>query len=207
LFCDVEGGTFQFLAHRNPVNRTFVICSFGPHSGGDAEFWRDTGKMFATAALVLAASLLGAMPAQQAADLSVDLDAQGLLLLPGARYDVSITNHGPDALESATVVVTLEHPVMQSTPTACVLDTAARTLTCSFGSLPAGGTVTASGYVYYLINGAPKSVKATATRTASTPSDPDPSNDTDTKTCWFEGPSGIPPSIHPPLRCGLFGGQ
>jgi hypothetical protein len=147
-----------------------------------------------------AASLLGAMPAQTA-DLSVDLGARGLPLLPGARYDVSITNHGPSAVESATVVVTLEHPVMQSTATACVLDTVARTLTCSFGPLPAGGTVTASGFVYYLINGAPRSVNATANRTASTPSDPNPSNDTDTDSCYYQGYLGFPPPTFPPLLC------
>lgn len=157
--------------------------------------------MFATAALVLAAGLLGATPAQQTADLSVDLRAQGTLILPGARYDVVITNNGPDALESATVVVTLEHPVLGTAPTACVTDTAARTLTCSFGPLPAGGTATASGYVYYLITGEPRQIVATANRTASTPSDPDPSNDTDTKSCTYHGPSGIPPSPYPPLWC------
>lgn len=157
--------------------------------------------MFATAALALAASLLGAPPAQQAADLSVDLLARGTLLLPGARYDVVITNHGPDALESATVVVTLEHQVLGTAPTACVVDTVARTMTCSFGPLPAGGTATASGYVNYLITGPPRQVTATANRTASTPADPNPGNDTDTKSCWYSGPPGIPLPPYPPLWC------
>jgi hypothetical protein len=157
--------------------------------------------MFATAALVLAAGLLGATPAQQTADLSIDLRAQGIQFLTGARYDVVITNNGPDALESATVVVTLEHPIWGTAPTACVTDTVARTLTCSFGPLPAGGTATATGYAYYLISGEPRQITATANRTASIPADPNPSNDTDPKSCWYWGPPGIPPSTVPPLWC------
>jgi hypothetical protein len=157
-----------------------------------------------TTALVLAATLFGAAPAQAAsADLSVALDAVGAVLLPGARYDVMVTNHGPDALTSATVVVRLEHPTAPpSTAQPCVLDPTARTLTCAFGAVAAGQSVTLSGWVYYLINGAPRPVDATATRTASTPPDPNPGNDTATKHCWYNGSPGFPPSPWPPpLSC------
>jgi hypothetical protein len=47
-------------------------------------------------------------------------------------YDVTITNHGPNALTSATVVVALEQPVMGAAR-GCAPDRVARTLTCEFG--------------------------------------------------------------------------
>jgi hypothetical protein len=156
--------------------------------------------MFTTAALVLVTGLLGA-PQQQAADLSVDLDARHTYLLPGATYSVSVTNHGPDALDSATVVVALEHPLMGTTAGTCAVDTAARTITCDYGPLPAGATATATGTVTYNILGPARPVSATATRTASTPHDPNPGNDTDTRTCWYDGYHGMPPFPWPPMTC------
>lgn len=157
-----------------------------------------------TTALLLAASLFAAAPT---ADLAVDIEGRGTYLVPGARYDVTITNHGPDALQSATVVVKLQYPTTSGSTEPCVLDSAARTITCTFGPLPAGGTATLSKTVYYVGIPAPVPptrpvpVDATATRTVSSPADPNAANDTDTEHCWYSGPVGIPPSPYPPLGC------
>lgn len=154
-------------------------------------------------ALLLAASVLTAAPT---ADLAVDLSARGTYLLPGARYDVTVTNHGPEPLASATVVVALGYQTLSSATEPCVHDPDAYTITCTFGPLAAGATATLSRTVYYLgipweSPSRPTPVDATATRTASIPADPNPANDADTKRCWYWGPSGIPPSTYPPLSC------
>lgn len=154
--------------------------------------------MFSTI-LLLTASLLGPGVAPSA-DLSVDLDARSIYLLPGAYYDVTITNHGPDPVTSATVVVALD-PRAAGTPTGpCVPDAATDTLTCVFGPVPAGGTATMTSLVAYLMSGRPSAVDATATRTASTPPDPNAGNDTDLASCWYRGPL-MPPMGIPPLSC------
>lgn len=143
------------------------------------------------------------MPAHDGsvADLAVDLEARNTLLIPGARYEVSITNHGPDPVTSATVVVTLDPRTMRNATAPCVLDADADTLTCTFGQVPAGSTATMTGLVYFIISGAPAPIDATATRTTSAPADPNAGNDTDTKRCWFQGSSVPPPPPSPPLRC------
>jgi hypothetical protein len=152
-------------------------------------------------ALLLAASLLTASPA---ADVAVDLNAWATYLLPGARYDVTITNHGPKPLASATVVVRLAYPTSSGDPQPCVHDPAANTITCTFGPVPAGGSATMSKTVYYYsipVQTPATPVDATATRTASSPADPNPANDVDTKRCWYDFQPGIPPSPYPPLSC------
>lgn len=157
-----------------------------------------------TTALLLAASLFGAAPT---ADLAVDLEAgHETLLLPGARYDVTITNHGPEPIDSATVVVTFEYQTLSSATEPCVHEPTAYTITCTFGPLAAGATATLSRTIYYLglpwaSPSRPTPVNATATRTASTPADPNPANDADTKRCLYRGPAGIPPSPFPTLSC------
>jgi hypothetical protein len=152
-----------------------------------------------TTALALVASLVVAAPVQQsaAADLSVGLSAQhSTVVLPGARYDVTVTNHGPDPLESATVFVTFEYPVTRGGTPPCAVST--KTMTCEFGSVPVGGTATMSVWIYYFGLPGPGPVTATATRTASNPPDPNAGNDTATERCWYYGPSGIPIQPYPP---------
>jgi hypothetical protein len=156
--------------------------------------------MFATV-LALAASLVVA-PAQQspAADLSVALGVQPApVLLAGGRFDASVTNHGPDPLTSATVVVTFDH---QASPAGATQQcpVVANTMTCGFGPVPVGGSATLSTFVYFLTSGAGTRIVVTATRTASTPPDPNTGNDTVTLTCRDDG-GQIPPSPFPRLHC------
>lgn len=142
-------------------------------------------------ATALVASLLGTAPA---ADLAVDVAARSMLLIPGARYDVTVTNHGPDPLESATVVVRFDRKTLPSSSAPCALDTTAGTLTCTFGPIAPGGTATKSSFVTFFLSSTPVMVGATATRTASVPADPNPANDSDDADCWYDGWS-------PPMVC------
>lgn len=156
--------------------------------------------MLTIAALV--AGLLGVVPQSGSADLAVDLNAQNTILLAGARYDVTITNNGPDRLESATVVVQLDNaPLPSGAQNTCTVDRDARTLTCDFGALAVGASATRSATVYYSLGGRPRLIYATATRTASTPADPNQANDSDTKTCFYNGAQGIPIPPTPSLTC------
>lgn len=156
--------------------------------------------MVITAALV--AALLGVVPQSGSADLSVDLSAQASIVFNAARYDVTITNNGPDPLGSATVVVRLdETPYPYGTENTCTRDLQKRTLTCVFGALAVGASATMSGSALYPMGGPARRIYATATRTASTPSDPDPANDVDTESCYYDGSQGIPPTGRPSLWC------
>jgi hypothetical protein len=152
-----------------------------------------------TTVLALAASLVIA-PTQQspAADLSVALGVRPTpVLLAGGRFDASITNHGPDPLTSATVVVTFDQ---QASPagTTQQCPVVANTMTCSFGPVPVGGSATLSTFVYFLHSGTGTRIIVTATRTASTPPDPNTGNDIATLNCRNDGPQSSP---FPPLRC------
>jgi hypothetical protein len=146
--------------------------------------------MFLVAALV--AGLLGVAPA---ADVAVDLEARPTLLIPAAYYDVTVTNNGPDALTSATVVVRFARKTLPASSSPCVHDTTAGTLTCTFGPLAAGATATKTTYIHFFLSSTPGPVDATATRTASAPADPDPVNDADAENCWYRGGSVFPPLV------------
>ena len=152
-------------------------------------------KVSASTVLALAAGLLVTLsPQPAAADLSVALGAQGTLVLIGARYDVSVTNHGPDAVGSASVVLALDGPFTSNAPANCAVDTAAETITCAFGPLAAGSTATTSATVYLLHpNPGSGQFSATATRVASTPADPNPGNDSAGHGCWYTYQPGLPP--------------
>lgn len=116
-------------------------------------------------------------------DLTVGLTADGSYLLPGARYEVSVTNNGPQPLTSATIVVDLDPRVSGAVnpPPTCSVDTGAATLTCSFGPLATGATAATTTWVMFVLPPAPTTVTATATRASSTPPDPNPANDSATE--------------------------
>jgi hypothetical protein len=128
-------------------------------------------------------------------DLAVELDVVAGLLLPSAQYKVSVTNNGPQALTSATVIVHLD-PRVSGTfqPPPCPLDTATATLTCSFGPLATGATAAKTTWVVYNLPNASTSVNATATLTSSTPADPNPANNSAAEECWYTNHyPGFPP--------------
>lgn len=125
--------------------------------------------------------------ADSSADLEVTLSSVASLLMPSAFYAVTITNHGPGALDSATVTVRLDLRAWSTLgSTVCPLDRTTSTLTCTFGAVPAGASASLKPHVYYNIKERFATLQATATRTASTPADPNATNDSDPTTCWYE---------------------
>lgn len=102
--------------------------------------------------------------------------------MPG-HFGVSITNHGPDPLQSATVTLQTGGLIL-SAPAPCTVKRSSTTLTCQFGTLPVGATSTVNAFpVLIFNNGSPTRHVLTLTRVASTPADPNPANDTATRTC------------------------
>jgi uncharacterized protein DUF11 len=163
-------------------------------------FPADNPDMLITAALL--AGLLSVVPQTGSADLSVDLDARHTIVLAGANYDVTVTNNGPDALESATVVMQFEAaPIPGSAPANCTVNQTAKTLTCALGTLAVGASVTRSITVYYSYGGLARQIYTTATRTASTPVDPNQANDSDMESCYYDGSQGIPSTGQHALWC------
>ena len=128
--------------------------------------------------------------AEESTDLSVHLAHVGYLGDPG-HFDLSITNHGSDPLQSATVTLHATRFLL-SAPTPCTSAFVwpSTTLTCQFGSLPVGTTVTVPAFPALILSvGTSTQHVLTLTRVASTPADPNPTNDTATKTCtsWYSG--------------------
>lgn len=159
--------------------------------------------MFRRVLVVVLAGFLGVLAAAPAgaatrsgADVAVGLDARGSLLLSGAYYTVSVTNSGSQAVSSATVVVQLDprSPWAPERPPACPIDTAADTLTCSFGPLAAGATSSKTTWVLFALPQGPAEVHATATLAASTPADTNAANNSAAAVCHHEQDQiGFPP--------------
>jgi hypothetical protein len=144
--------------------------------------------------------ILAATPAtadaRSGTDLAVGLDAVGSLLLSGAHYTVSVTNNGPQALTSATVVVQLDPrgPFAVGRPPACPVNTATATMTCSFGPVATGATSSLTTWVLFNLPQAPTEVDATATLAASNPADTTPANNSASAECHHhQDQVGFPP--------------
>lgn len=137
-------------------------------------------------------SPVAAAPAD--ADLVVELDAMGHVVVPAALYTISLTNNGPQPVASATVIVQLDSRAGGVfNPPPCPYDAVADTLTCSFGAIAVGATaVKNTSFVVYTVV-APTQVTATATLATSTPADPDPANDSASSTCDYRVNTGLPP--------------
>ncbi|RKG83052.1 FG-GAP-like repeat-containing protein [Corallococcus terminator] len=121
------------------------------------------------------------------ADVAVRLVARPIFSLfnPSIRYDVSVTNNGPEPLDMATVTASLPAPLVAS-PGQCTPGT--RSTTCGFGAIAPGATQ--SRFFTVPLNlftlGLPYTV--TARRTASTPLDPNAANDQASRRCIVVGP-------------------
>ncbi|RYZ18013.1 MAG: VCBS repeat-containing protein [Myxococcaceae bacterium] len=121
------------------------------------------------------------------ADVAVRLVARPVfdLFNPYIRYDVSVTNNGPEPLDMATVTASLPAPLTassgQCTP-------GARSAICGFSAIAPGATQSRSFTVRLNLFtfGLPYTV--TARRTASTPTDPNPVNDRASRSCIVLGP-------------------
>jgi uncharacterized repeat protein (TIGR01451 family) len=113
----------------------------------------------------------------------VTLAAKGTpgLLNGHIDYTVTLTNHGPSELSSATVTAALPAPMTAATSSSCT--TTSGRVVCTVGTLASGAVTTRTFRVPVgtLILGLPYTVKVT--RTAGNPVDPQPANDTATRTC------------------------
>lgn len=108
------------------------------------------------------------------ADVSVALTATPHL--GSLDFRVTIKNHGPAPLQTATVTTPMP-PGLTATSTTCT-----PAVTCTFTGLPNGATANATFRVpLTLLTIGPYTF--TAHRTTSTPQDPTPTNDTDTVHC------------------------
>ncbi len=130
------------------------------------------------------------------ADIAVGLVPFGGLLLPSARYTVSVTNNGPDPVASAVVTVQLDSRAFAlGMGSPCPYNAAQDTVVCTFGPVAVGATATTMFWAYYNLQNGGR-VVATASRTASTPEDPFPGNDSESADCqWSGGEIGGPPGM------------
>ncbi|MEY9871045.1 YVTN family beta-propeller protein [Streptacidiphilus sp. MAP12-33] len=120
--------------------------------------------------------------AYAAADVGVTLAATPHPALLGGSivYTVTVTDHGPSALASATVTAQLPAPMAAPSPDCTVTG---RNVSCGVGSLAAGASTTRQFTVPVglLTLGLPYTV--TVARTASGPVDLNPANDTASRSC------------------------
>lgn len=138
---------------------------------------------------IICAPAVSAQPAE--ADLEVRLGAVGSLLMSTVFYSVTVTNNGPSALDSATVVVEVDSRAwFLASGSPCTLDKQAATLTCPFGSLASGATATDKASIYFDVRSA-SSVDATAALATSAPWDPNSANNSDSHHCFWNGMTGI----------------
>jgi len=167
---------------------TGVALAAAPQAGADAA---RTGDAIHGMARPLVAS----------ADLAVDLRTLGSTLLPTIRYDVAITNNGPDPLVTATVTVPLDPRAHHILTSPCTFTSATDTVTCLFATVAAGATATVSFTAWFTLpTTVPATITATAARTASAPPDPNGSNDADTASCSWVVSVGWPaPTAY--MRC------
>jgi len=144
----------------------------------------------AAAMSIAAPERSGASIAVPPADLAVSLSASSSLLLTDTvDYDLAVTDEGVFPLGSGTVVVQFPSQVTGVTGD-CSFDASTDRSTCAIGSLQVGETRHLSFRARY----APSlglSLRATATRTASTPYDDNPANDRDSATCTVVAPIAI----------------
>jgi uncharacterized repeat protein (TIGR01451 family) len=130
------------------------------------------------------------------ADLSLDKTVSPTFVTEGnpVTYTFSVTNHGTDPDANVTVTETLPAgTTFASGDPGCTFS--AGTVTCLFGTVAAGATVSKS-FVANVAIGAPSSITNTATVTGQRP-DPNLANNTDSATLTVN---------HNPVCTGLTGG-
>jgi hypothetical protein len=151
-------------------------------------------KVFAAMVVLGSLTVSPAAATPASADLLVEVDAMGHVVVPAALYTISLTNNGPQPVTSATVVVQLDTRAGGVfNPPPCPYDAVADTLTCSFGPIAVGATATKhTSFVVYALT-PPTQVTATATLVSSTPADPAPANDSASATCDYRANTGLPP--------------
>ncbi|MGB3442919.1 MAG: hypothetical protein WBA97_29610 [Actinophytocola sp.] len=123
-------------------------------------------------------------PPVDEADLAVTLSAAAVLLQPRINYTVGVTNTGPDALSSATVVTAVPSATTSVTNLgSCTYNGTLKQVSCPVGALAASASTnfTFRANISTLTIGLP--LNAGAQRITSAPNDPNPANDFDSANC------------------------
>ncbi|RYZ41057.1 MAG: VCBS repeat-containing protein [Myxococcaceae bacterium] len=165
-----------------------VLPTISPASDIDVADWNGDGRPDIVVAKELAnTAVVFLNTTGVAADVAVRLVARPIfdLFNPYIRYEVFVTNNGPEPLDMATITASLPVPLAvssgQCTP-------GVRSAICGFGAIAPGATQ--SRFFNVRLNlftlGLPYVV--TARRTASTPVDPNPANDQASRRCIVLGP-------------------
>lgn len=123
-------------------------------------------------------------PPADEADLAVSLSAAGVFLQSKIDYTLGVTNNGPDALTSATIVTQVP-PTTTSVANlgTCSYNNTLKQVSCPVGTLASSASTnfTFRATIGLLTVGLP--LHAEAQRTLSIPNDPNPANDTDPANC------------------------
>ena len=158
------------------------VCAPG-QTAPCSQFIDLVGTMAAGGTHSLAIRVVPEPPADEA-DLAVSLSAAAVLLQPRINYTVGVTNTGPDALSSATIVTAVPSTTTSVTNLGpCSYNGTLKQVSCPVGALAASGNTsfTFRANISGLTIGLP--LNAGAQRTASSPNDPNPANDFDSANC------------------------
>ncbi|MHA7630475.1 FG-GAP-like repeat-containing protein [Corallococcus sp. M7] len=166
-----------------------VLSTLSPASDLDVADWNGDGRPDIVVTQELANTVVVFLNTTGVvADVAVQLNARPTKCnrTPCLRYDVTVTNNGPEPLDRATITASLPAPLTASTGGDCTPGT--RSATCGFGAVAPGATQRRSFTVplNLFTLGLPYTV--TARRTASAPMDPNPTNDSDSSRCIVVGP-------------------
>ncbi|RLK58557.1 DUF11 domain-containing protein [Actinokineospora cianjurensis] len=166
------------LGDGTTTNRTIPVRVCGVGTTGPCTSYL-TGVAAIDAGNTSSAAVIAGPPS---ADLGVTLTATAPLLGTTINYATTITNNGPDATTSGTVVLTLPAATTNAASATCAYNPATKSAACPIGALQPGASATYTVRASFgVLTTGP--LTATATRTTSTPTDPAPGNDTATAAC------------------------
>ncbi|MBN8467395.1 VCBS repeat-containing protein [Corallococcus exiguus] len=166
-----------------------VLSTISPASDIDVADWNGDGRPDIVVTKELANTAVVFLNTTGiAADVAVRLDARPTTCnrTPCLRYDVTVTNNGPEPLDMATVTASLPVPLTASPGGDCTPGT--RSAICGFGPINPGATQRRSFTVPLNLFTIGLPFTVTARRTASTPVDPNAANDQSSRRCTVIGP-------------------
>lgn len=169
-----------------------VLSTISPASDIDVADWNGDGRPDIVVTKELAhTAVVFLNTTGAAADVAVRLVARPLFnhFKSSVRYDVYVTNNGPDPLDMATITASLPAPLAATSGQCTPGD---GSVTCGFGTIEPGATQRQSFTVPGHLFSIGRFYAVTARRTASSPMDPNAANDEASRTCIAFGPF-LPP--------------
>ncbi|WP_170300552.1 FG-GAP-like repeat-containing protein [Myxococcus fulvus] len=169
-----------------------VLSTISPASDIDVADWNGDGRPDIVVTKELAnTAVVFLNTTGAAADVAVRLVARPIYkhLKLFVRYDVSVTNNGPDPLDTATITASLPAPLVAE-PGECTPGEGS--VTCDFGAIEPGGTRSQFFTVPTNLFSSGRFYAVTVRRTSSVPMDPNAANDEASRTCIAISPF-LPP--------------